>query len=214
MLFGINFGRVFRRQIFPVVLAIAVGLIVLLGQFVTTTDYGLLVGVLIQWGGIVFAFAVLLGLINVAMFHVRRITTRDAQMSYSALILATAIIVFLIVFPSGSTGAGAQWVLSYIYKPLEGSFLALLVFFIGTAVYRALRVRTWEMALFAISAVVVLIGSAPFTQLLSPLIPAARDWVVSVPAMAGMRGILLGAALGIIATGLRLLTGIDRPYSE
>jgi hypothetical protein len=214
MIFGINFGRVFRRQIFPVVLAIAVGLIVLLGQFVRTPDYGLLVGVLIQWGGIVFAFAVLLGLINVGMFHVRRITMRDAQMPYSALILATAVVVFLIVFPSGGTGAGAQWVLNYIYKPLEGSFLALLVFFIGTAVYRALRVRTWEMALFAISAVVVLIGSAPFTQLLSPLIPAARDWVVNVPALAGMRGILLGAALGIIATGLRLLTGIDRPYSE
>jgi hypothetical protein len=32
--------------------------------------------------------------------------------------------------------------------------------------------------------------------------------------MAGARGILLGVALGTVATGLRVLLGIDRPYSE
>ena len=31
---------------------------------------------------------------------------------------------------------------------------------------------------------------------------------------AGARGILLGVALGTIATGLRLIAGMDRPYSE
>ncbi len=214
MLFGINFGRIFTRQLIPVGLAIAVGLIVLLGEFITNDVFASLTTILIAWGAIVFAFAILLGLVNVLMFHVRRIIGRDAQVPYSILILATALVVFFIVLPSGGTGAAAQWVLRYVYQPLEATFLALLVFFIGTAVYRALRVRTWEMALFAVSAVVVLIGSAPFMQVVSPLFPAAKEWVVNVPALAGVRGILLGAALGVIATGLRLLTGIDRPYSE
>jgi hypothetical protein len=173
-----------------------------------------IVNVLIAWGAIVAAFALLLGLANLVVFHVQRIAKRDSQMPFSILILATALVVFLLVLPSGGTDATAQWVLRYIYQPLEASFLALLVFFIDTAVYRALRVRTWEMALFAISALVVLIGSVPFTQLLSPLLPEARDWVMNVPTVAGVRGILLGVGLGIIATGLRLLTGIDRPYSE
>ena len=75
-------------------------------------------------------------------------------------------------------------------------------------------IRTWEMALFAVSAIVVLVGSVPFMEVVSPLIPSAKEWVVNVPALAGVRGILLGVALGIIATGLRLLTGIDRPYSQ
>jgi len=30
--------------------------------------------------------------------------------------------------------------------------------------------------------------------------------------MAGIRGILMGVALGSIATGLRILMGADRPY--
>jgi hypothetical protein len=210
----INLGAILRRQLVPVGVAIAVGLIVLLGQFITNAAFGDLVSVLVAWGAIVFAFALLLGLANVILFHARHILARDAQMPFSILILATALVVFLLVLPSGGPGAASQWVLRYIYQPLEASFLALLVFFIGTAVYRALRVRTWEMALFALSAVVVLIGSAPFMEVVSPWIPAAKEWVVNVPALAGIRGILLGVALGIMATGLRLLTGIDRPYSD
>lgn len=209
-----NLGALQTRQLIPVILAIAVGLIVLLGQFITNDIFSNLFNVFVIWGTIVFAFALLLGLVNLALFHLRRIVSRDAQMPFSVLILATALVVFLIVLPSGSAGTATQWVMRYIYQPLEASFLALLVFFIGTAVYRALRVRTWEMALFALSAIVVLIGSAPFMQVLSPLFPAAKEWVVNVPAVAGVRGILLGVALGIIATGLRLLTGIDRPYSQ
>lgn len=210
----INLGVLLRRQIVPVALAMGVGIVVLLGQFITNATLDDIVAALVGWGAIVAAFALLLGLANLVVFHAKRIAARDKQMPYSILILAAALVVFLVVLPSGGTGPAGQWVMRYIYQPLEASFLALLVFFIATAVYRALRVRTWEMALFALAAVVVLIGSAPFTQALSPLFPAAREWVVNVPALAGGRGILLGVALGIIATGLRLLTGIDRPYSE
>ncbi|TAH50367.1 MAG: hypothetical protein EYC68_14415 [Chloroflexota bacterium] len=210
----INFGAILRRQLVPVAVAIAVGLLVLLGEFITNDTYADLVSILLAWGAIIAVFALLLGLANVLLYHTRRIVARDAQMPFSILILASAVVVFLLVLPSGGTGDASQWIMRYLYQPLEASFLALLVFFIGTAIYRALRVKTWEMALFAISAIVVLIGSVPFMQVVSPFIPAAREWVVNVPALAGVRGILLGVALGIIATGLRLLTGIDRPYSE
>ncbi len=210
----INVGVLLRRQLIPVAVALGVGLVVLVGQFITNASLDAVVGVLVAWGAIVAAFALLLGLVNLVLFHSQRIIQRDAQMPFSILILVTAIVVFLMVLPSSGTGAASQWVMRYIYQPLEGSFLALLVFFIGAAVYRALRVRTWEMALFAVSAVIVLVGSVPFTQVVSPLIPQAKEWVVNVPAVAGVRGILLGVSLGIIATGLRLLTGIDRPYSE
>jgi len=209
-----NLGVLLTRQLIPVALAIGVGVIVLLGQFISNGTLDAIVGGLIAWGVIVAAFALLLGIANMVLVHTRRIVARDAQMPFSILILASAIVVFLFVLPSGGGGAPAQWILRYLYQPLEGAFLALLVFFIGTAVFRALRVRTWEMALFAISAVGVLLGSAPFMQVLAPIFPTAKDWVVNVPALAGVRGLLLGVALGIIATGLRLLSGIDRPYSN
>jgi hypothetical protein len=37
---------------------------------------------------------------------------------------------------------------------------------------------------------------------------------MNVPVVAGQRGILIGVTLGAIATSLRLLVGIDRPFAE
>lgn len=215
----INVGVLLRRQLFPVGLAIGVGLIVLLGQFVSNSMLDSIVGVLVSWGALLAAFALLLGLANLLVFHGRRILAREAGMPFSgavhsALILATALVVFLVVFPSGGAGPASVWVLRYLYQPLEAAFLGLLVFFIGTALYRALRVHTWEMALFALSAVLVLVGSVPFMTVVSPVFPNLGEWIVNVPALAGVRGILLGVALGILTTGLRVLTGLDRPYSQ
>lgn len=201
-------------SILPVGIAIAVGLIVLVHQFVANLFLDELGGVLIAWSAIIAAFAVLLGLLNVLSVHVHRLIRRDGNVLSSLVILITASVVFLVVLPSGGAGPASVWVFRYMYQPLEASFLALLVFFMASAAYRALRARTWEMALLIAAALVVLIGSAPIANLISPLFSAAKDWVMSVPAVAGVRGILFGVALGIIATGLRLLSGIDRPYSD
>ncbi len=206
-----------RRQfieLIPVTVAIAFGIFVLLSQFF---DYELLNGlggVFVEWAALIAAFAVLLGLLNVISVHLQRVARREKSAISSLIILLTALIVFIVVLPSGGSSSASMWVFRYLYQPLEASFLALLVFFIAAAAYRSLRVRSWETGLFVAAALIVLIGAAPIASSISPLLPAAKEWVLNVPAVAGVRGILLGVALGVIATGLRLLTGIDRPYSE
>ncbi len=199
-----------NRQIVPVGIAIAVGLIVLVSQFATNPIGGFLVAAAAQ----IAAFAVILGLVNVLRVHVQRIVRRDQNAWSSIVILVTAIIVFLVVLTSGASSAASDWIFRYLYRPLEASFLSLVVFFIATAAYRALRARTWETALLVITTIVVLVGSIPFLNGVLPIISEFRDWVVNVPAVAGVRGIAIGVGLGIVATGLRLLTGIDRPYSD
>jgi hypothetical protein len=49
---------------------------------------------------------------------------------------------------------------------------------------------------------------------LFPVLTEIKDWILDVPAMAGVRGILLGVALGAVLTGIRLLLGVERPYSD
>ncbi len=202
-----------RRQFFdlvPVAVAIGAGSFVLLHQFLQNAYLDRIGSVLVIWAGFLAAFAVLLGLFNVVAVHVQRIVRRDGGAWSSIVILVTAFFVLLIVLPSGGVSNASNWVLRYLYQPLESAFLALLVFFMATAAYRALRVRTWETALFVLAALIVLIGAVPIANFLEPL----REWVMNVPTVAGVRGILLGVALGVIATGLRLLTGVDRPYTE
>ena len=203
-----------RRQLIPVGIAIGSGLIVLVDQFITNPYLDNIGRFLVGAAAQIAAFALLLGLWNVLSVHLGRIARRDSNGWSSLVILLAAVVVFLVVLPSGGASRASDWVMRYLYRPLEASFLGLIVFFIATAAYRALRARTWETGLLLAAALVVLVGSAALSNAISPVLAAAKEWVMSVPLVAGVRGITLGVALGAILTGLRILTGIDRPYSE
>ena len=195
----------------PTAIAIGVGIIVLLGFFFTQPLLNAIGFAFRQWTIILTAFAVLLGLLNLVQVHVLRIIKRnEPNTGYSILVLVTALVVFLIGLLFGLPSAPMNWVFDNLYLPLQGAFFALVAFFLATAEYRALRARSIETTLMLVAALVVLIGQAPLLNVMTQ----AKEWVLNVPSTAGARGILLGVALGTIATGLRLIVGLDRPYSE
>jgi hypothetical protein len=129
-----------------------------------------------------------------------------------------------------ATGLGnpySQWVFRYLQSALGTAISGLMVFFLVFAGFRLLRRPTWRLTsvVFIVVAIVSLMGMTPFlfdvanlpvTSKLS--LNAVRAWpwawLSQVPAVAGARGLILGIALGAIATGLRVLLAIDRPYGE
>jgi hypothetical protein len=81
------------------------------------------------------------------------------------------------------------------------------------AALRLLRARRRLGAvIFLVIVVVILLGSTPLTGL--GWLAGVREWIINVPGMAGMRGLLLGVVLGTVITALRVLMGSERPYSE
>ncbi len=196
---------------FATAVALAIGLIVLLDYFVTDPTLDALGAAFREWTIILTAFALLLGLFNLLFVHVLRVIRRDEPgTGYSAAVLITALVVLFVGFWFGFPSAPMTWIFDNLYLPLQSAFLALTVFFLATAAYRALRARTFETMLLLAAALIVFIGQIPLLNVLA----GAREWVLDVPTVAGVRGILLGVAIGTIATGLRLLIGVDRPYSE
>lgn len=195
----------------PIAVAIAVGIVTLLSIFL---DLPLLDGLgttFIEWTIILTAFALLVGLGNLALVHVSKIVRRNEPgAGYSVIVLVTAVIVMIVGLLFGLNQNPMTWIFDYVYEPLQGAFFALSAFFLVTAAYRALRARNFETLLLLLSALIVFLGQTPILDTLS----AAKQWVLSVPSEAGVRGILLGVALGTIATAIRLLVGLDRPYSE
>jgi predicted MFS family arabinose efflux permease len=101
-----------------------------------------------------------------------------------------------------------------LYSPMSATMFALLAFFIASAAFRAFRIRSPEAMLLAIAAFILMIGRVPVGNMISHYIPDAADWLMEVPQNAAKRGILIGAALGVMATGIRLILGLEKTYGS
>lgn len=206
------------KRVLPAAIAIAVGVFVLVA-LVTTNELLDNIGLyFINTAVIIAAFALFLGVVNVLRVHVRKVRERQPGSPYSiVLIVALGAVLLLGLLsppdqPAGPASPAMRWIFDNIQAPIQASLSALLVFFIVTAAYRLLRVRNVESAVMLVVVLLVLVGQV--TVGLVPVLPDIKDWILKVPAMAGVRGILLGVALGALLTGIRLLLGIERPYSD
>ena len=191
-------------------IAISVGLFVLLDFFVQNAFIGLVKFVFVRWAIIVAAFAMVLGFFNVLIVHLNKILRFKQGWFYSIFLVLTMMVVLILGLIEGLQGSLTNRIFQYVLFPLQATIFSLLAFFVASAAYRAFRLRSWESALLVITGVIVLLGQVPLWGALTTF----KEWILGVPSMAGARGILLGVALGTVATGLRVLLGIDRPYSE
>jgi hypothetical protein len=92
------------------------------------------------------------------------------------------------------------------------TMFALLAFYIASAAFRAFRVRRTEAALLAGTAVIVMLGRVPVGAALWPGLPEVTDWIMNAPQLAAKRAILIGAALGAVSTGLKVILGLERNF--
>jgi len=87
-----------------------------------------------------------------------------------------------------------------------------LAFFVTSAAYRAFRLKNADAVILAVVSLFLLLAQLPFSRAISPYLPIIRDWIMAVPVTAAMRGLVLGIALGTMATALRVLVAVDKPY--
>lgn len=208
------------------VIAVLAGLIVLFGYFfggpLQDTRLALLsiVSLLAAW-------AVLAGAVNLMLVHAKKFLNQAPGWFYSLWVLIGFLLVIIanILAPFLGWGGGAgnranTWIFSTVVAVGGGALAGLVAFFLVFAAYKALRTRRSPLTvIFVISVVLALIVLAPWPSFVpNPNLTSSatlRDLltaVVRVPAVAGARGLLLGITLGAIATGLRVLLGLDRPY--
>jgi len=195
------------------IIAVISGLLVLLGYFFPGV-FGNIQSILIGWSIILAAFALLLGIFNLAFVHWKKTKAGGAGGINSIVLLVSLGITIILVSLSGPTGALSLWIFNSFQVPVEISLLAVLAVVLVYAAARLLTRRPkWYTVLFLVTVLIVLLGSVPlfFLGEVAPLV-ALRGWLAQVPAVAGARGLLLGVALGTVATGIRILMGVDRPY--
>jgi hypothetical protein len=197
-------------------IAIGFGLVVLLGYFIDLPILDTLRQVFVQWAVILVSVAMLVGVANLALAHWRKIGQEQAGGAYSILVLVSLVVTLLVVGYFGPTGDWSLWIFNNIQVPVESSLMAILAVVLVYASARVLRQRINLLSVVFIGTVLVmLILAVPWLGIEIPGLhgpDGLRSFISQVLAIAGARGILIGVALGTIATGLRVLMGADRPY--
>lgn len=195
--------------------AIIIGLVILAGYFLHLPILDSLRLLLLEWATILAGVALLVGLANLFKVHWGRLVALETRSPYSGVLIVSLIITLGVAGLFGPTHAYSLWILSSVQIPVEASLMALLAVILVFAALRALRRRSNMLTvLFIATAIVILLASGPLFGISVPGLSELRAWIAQVPAMAGARGLLLGIGLGIVATGLRVLLGSDRPYGE
>ncbi len=216
-----------RRQL-PLVLTAVIGLFMILSYFVPHQVVSVPADFLQACAVIVVACGYVLGGAHLLRVHLGAIAQRAEGWPYKLVLVGSlvgTVVVGLIEGPGFlAPGTRSRWLYDQLYSPMAATLFALLAFFIASAAYRAFRIRTWETALLAAAALLVLLGRVPLTNVLArPLLehlPAGlahalqpltmQEWIMDVPQNAAKRAILIGAAMGVMATGLRLVLGLER----
>jgi hypothetical protein len=202
----------------PVLASIAVvsGVIVLLGYIIDLPGLSDLRRLLVDWAVTLAAVALLVGVWNLARVHWKRFRASQKGSANSLVLIISLVGTLLIVGAwGGPTAAGSMWVYNFILVPIEASLLALLAVVLIYAFARMFnRKISIPVLVFAGVVLFTLVGAFTLPSLNIPMLAELRTWLTQVWALAGMRGILLGVALGGIATGLRIILGSDRPYGD
>jgi len=196
-------------------IAIATGLLVLLGAFLPVPVLLSVRQILLSWTIPVAAAAGLIAILNLLSVHWRKLNSARERDYYSIILLLAFAGTFIAGLLLGPTDPNFQKVVTYIQFPVEASLMGVLTVTLTYASIRLFqRKRGWLAVLFTASTLLFLILLSGFLNI-PENIPFVKDLLAALNTLpiAGARGILLGIALGSITTGLRILIGADHPYS-
>jgi len=221
----VSFLRDPKRLIATIIAGVA-GLIVLIDFANSVPRIDELARLIVDWAALLAVLALLVGLLSVAAGHVMRVLGQRPDWGYSLVLLVSMLLVILsgtviglapggyTLFPGSLVEQPIRDLFSAFYQPLASSFLALLTFFSLSAALRALRRRTADaLVILIVAGLVLVLVALPQVQDL-PVLGASVQWVSEYVALAGARGLLIGAALGAVVAGIRVLLGFDQPYLD
>lgn len=224
-----SFLRDPKRLIATIIAGVA-GLIVLVDFAGAIPNVDPVARLIIDWAAVLGALALIVGLLNVTIGHIARVVKRQPDWYYSLVLLIAMLLVIItgtligfwndggelkmVIAPNSLVEQPIRDIFRAFYEPLAGAFLALLAFFSLSAALRAVHRRTVDALVILIVATIVLALSALPQAGDVPAIGTTVGWVRDYIALAGARGLIIGAAIGAVVAGARVLLGFDQPYLD
>lgn len=210
-----------RREI-PLIITGLVGIVFVVQYFIPHWPFNRMNAWFSDWFSIVQACAIWLGALNLLKISLEKVARRKSDWGYAVVIIASFLLIAIIGFLEGEAfrdpGTKFTWLYDFVYTPLSSTMFAILAFFVASASYRAFRARNFEATLLLLAAFFVMLGRVPVGDVLTAFMPEGwrladlATWIMNFPQTAGQRAIMIGIALGIVSTSLRIILGIERSH--
>jgi hypothetical protein len=220
------------KRTVPLLITFAVGLILIIAMFIPRDPFFDMDRNFSIFYDVIAVFAFILGGGNLLRVHLNKVYQKRRDWKFSIVTVAGFFLMLLagllkIGVQEGWSGnfQGTGSLFKYLYdctfQPLQSTMFSLLAFFVASASYRAFRAKTIEASILLVAAFVILVRPTPLGYYLTFWLPDPlkfltisnlSTWILAVPNMVGQRAIMIGIALGIVSTSLRLILGIERGY--
>jgi succinate dehydrogenase hydrophobic anchor subunit len=210
-----------KREI-PLLLTGIVGFTFLVQFFVPHSPMQQLSETFSEWYSIISAFAIWLGGLNLMKISLEKIYKKDSEWFFAIVTILSFLLILVVGLSGGrqylEQGSGFDWLYRNIYTPLSATMFALLAFFVASASYRAFRARNVQATVLLLAAFIVMAGRTPFGDWMTFFLPEGwrisnlSNVVMNYLNVAGQRAIMIGIALGVVSTSLRIILGIERSH--
>jgi uncharacterized membrane protein YozB (DUF420 family) len=209
-----------RREV-PLILTAIVGITMIIAHFIPPLN--ILKDLFEDWFFIIAAFAIYLGILNLILINGDKIYKKQKGWPFGVVVILGFLVITIIgIFFSGGKsfqdpGTPFYYIYMNLYYPLSATMFALLAFFVASASYRAFRARNVEATMLLGAAFILMLGRVPIGYWISAwlghTLANAADWIMDFPQLAGQRAIMIGIALGVVSSALRVILGLERAYS-
>ena len=202
------------KSVISTPIAILSGLIVLIGYFFQFPILADLRSLFLDWAVILAAFIVFIGVINISIVNISRFTAGKKDGFFGLVLIISMLITLILGLILKPGHPIMNFIFTSIQLPVEKSLMAVLsITLIIASIHLLRRKPGWISVIFLVTALLILIGTAPSPFGEIPLVGGIlKPFLAQVLAASGARGILLGVALGTLTMGLRILFGAERPY--
>ncbi len=201
------------RRTVPLTIVFLVGVSLIIRYYIPSRPFMTYYRYVLDWLRVLVVFALVLAVGSLLKHHVDKVKRRREGWAYSIVTLvALPVMAGIGILQGMESDTLFMTLFANVQAPMQATMFSLLAFYMASASYRAFRARTWEATLLLVSAFIVMLGVVPFGAALWKGIPVLSSWLAMVPNLASKRGILFGVGLGIAATSLKIILGIERSW--
>ena len=170
---------------------------------------------------VIVAFAIGLGLFNLAKLHAKKIKNREKGWHNSLAFFISFFVTFIIALyrtrPEDDVGRKLYDIILFgMLASFGASSMGILSFYLASASYRAFKLKNAEAALMMITAIIIMLAQVPLGQWITHALPKYLQiqewsgWICYVIVGAALRGVLIGATVGALVMAIRLWLSLER----